>query len=379
MKFWLVTMAATLAALGLHGAASAQGGPPPALVSLDEARMETLEAWREVTGKLRPARNSRLASEVEGRVIELFKREGAQVQAGETIAHLEDTRARLALDRAQARVGVAEATLRAATADRDNAERDLERVRRLLAAGGGNEAELDTFETRLQRAEASVAEAKAQLDAEKAEQALAEKELADHTIVAPFDGWVVALATEVGQWVDRGGDVAEIISSGPLEAWLEVPEQIISRVRQPGVQLRIRIPPLGMTVSSMDVRIVPRAEASARLFPTVVTIDDADGQIRPGMSIVGLAPTGFDEPVLTVPKDAIQRDTAGEFVFFNAGGTAAAARVRSLFAVGERVAIRSESLPPGAMVVVEGNERLFPGQPLRTAGADADGLGSEGG
>ena len=88
MRFSLVMMAATLAAVGLQSGALAQGGPPPALVTLDEARMETLEAWREVTGKLRPARNSRLASEVEGRVLELFKREGAQVQAGETIAHM---------------------------------------------------------------------------------------------------------------------------------------------------------------------------------------------------------------------------------------------------------------------------------------------------
>jgi hypothetical protein len=50
--------------------------------------------------------------------------------------------------------------------------------------------------------------------------------------------------------------------------------------------------------------------------------------------------------------------------------------VRTLFPVGNRVAIESAGLPPEAQVVVEGNERLFPGQPLISKGAAPGGAGS---
>jgi RND family efflux transporter MFP subunit len=370
MRAWYISLAAGVAILIASQLAAAQGGSerPPTLVKLDGARIETVETWREVTGKLRPTRRSRLAAEVEGRVTELLRREGAAVRAGEPIARLDDARIALELNRSRALVQVAEASITAAIAERDNASRDLARVRRVVAAGGGNEAELDSIETRLQRAEAAVAESEAQLAVAESEQALAEKTLRDHEIVAPFDGWVVGLFTEVGEWVESGGEVAEMISSGSLEAWLDVPEQVIARVRQPGTKLQIRVPALDTTVAGTELRIVPQADPLSRMFPVVVLIDDAEGTVRPGMSIVGLAPTGLAEPSLTVHKDAIRRDNAGEFVFFDAGGQAQPARVRVLFGAGERVAIRSETLPPGAMVVVEGNERLQPGTPIADPG-----------
>lgn len=384
MRVWLLSLIAGLVVLLAAPHAAAQGGErPPTLVRLDEARVETVETWREVTGKLRPARRSLLAAEVPGRVTELVKREGAAVEAGEPLARLDDARAALELQRARARVRVAEATITAAVAERDNASRDLSRVQRVVAAGGGNEAEVDAIETRLARAEADVAEAEAQLAVAESELSLAEKNLSDHEIRAPFDGWVVSLSTEVGQWVEGGGEVAELISSGAMEAWLDMPEQVIGRVRQPGTQLQVRVPALDITLPGQQLRIVPQADPLSRLFPVVVLIDDAEDRVRPGMSIVGLAPTGIDEPSLTVHKDAIRRDNAGEFVFFDAGGMAQPARVRVLFAAGQRVAIRSETLPPGALVVVEGNERLQPGTPIadpsRQGGAGQGSAGTGGG
>lgn len=372
MRVWLLSLAAGVAVLVTAGFAHAQPSErPPTLVKLDEARVETVETWREVTGKLRPARRSRLAAEGQGRVTELLRREGAEVRAGEVIARLDAARIELELQRARAQVQVAEAAITAAIAERDNAGRDLQRVERVLAAGGGNEAELDAIQTRLSRAEAQVAETQAQLAVAESELALAEKTLRDHEINAPFDGWVVSLYTEVGEWVENGGEVAEVISSGPLEAWLDVPEQVIVRIRQPGTQLQIRLPALGTTMPGADVRIIPQADPLSRMFPVVVMVDDTEGTVRPGMSIVGLAPTGVNEPTLTVHKDAIRRDNAGEFVFMDAGGMAQAARVRVLFAAGDRVAIRSETLRPGALVVVEGNERLAPGMPIADPGLSA--------
>jgi hypothetical protein len=93
------------------------------------------------------------------------------------------------------------------------------------------------------------------------------------------------------------------------------------------------------------------------------------------MSITGLVPTGSEEPSLTIHKDAILRNEMGEFVFFDAGGVAAMAQIRSLFPVGDRMAIEAEALQAGAKVVTQGNERMFPGQPLIPAAAIPGGAG----
>ena len=98
----------------------------------------------------------------------------------------------------------------------------------------------------------------------------------------------------------------------------------------------------------------------------IVEINNEEERFKPGMSVVGLAPTGEDVDVLTVHKDAILRDNAGAYVFYDAGSTAMAARVTELFPIGDFMAIRSAGVQPGTMVVVEGNERLYPGANLVT-------------
>lgn len=82
------------------------------------------------------------------------------------------------------------------------------------------------------------------------------------------------------------------------------------------------------------------------------------------MSVLGRVPTGAMDPVMTVAKDAILRDDAGAFLYFDAGGVAAVARLEIRYAVGERIVVRSGRLSEGVGTVVEGNERVFPGQPL---------------
>ena len=64
-------------------------------------------------------------------------------------------------------------------------------------------------------------------------------------------------------------------------------------------------------------------------------------------------------------KDAVIRTDAGTIAYFDAGGVGAVLPVQLVFAVGDRYVIREAGgWNPGMRVVVEGNERLFPGQPL---------------
>ncbi len=113
---------------------------------------------------------------------------------------------------------------------------------------------------------------------------------------------------------------------------------------------------------------LPEADRLSRLVPLRVVLPNEKELLRPGMSITGLVATGKSAPTVTVSKDGVLRDDAGEFLFFDAGGSAVPVRVRTRFGIGDRVAVEA-NLPPGANVIVQGNERLFPGQPVMVVGA----------
>jgi len=102
----------------------------------------------------------------------------------------------------------------------------------------------------------------------------------------------------------------------------------------------------------------------------VVRLENAEGHLAPGMSVSAYVPTGDQADRLTISRDAIMRNATGAFVYVSrqtdpkAPPAAMPADVQVLFNAGERVAVQSPMLQAGDLLVVEGNERLFPTAPI---------------
>jgi RND family efflux transporter MFP subunit len=376
---------ALTAAVVASGAANAlaQNGPPAAKVVLDEARLEVVQQWREVTGDLRAIRRSTLASEAEGLVMELLIDPGDAVKAGQPIARLKDTLATFSADSAAAALQQQRATVTLRQAELAKAERDLTQTREIASRGGAKQNEVADAETAVDAAQARLAEAEAEAASAEAFLAEARERLENTVISAPFDGFIVGEHTEVGQWVREGDPVAEIVQTDIVEAWLDVPERFIAAISSTEATVQLRIEALGEVREAQVTAIVPLADELSRLFPVRVRMENPDGLLRPGMSVTGLVPTGASVESLTVHKDAVLRNDAGTYVYFarqvpGGGLISEVAPVQVLFAAGERVAVRSPVLAGGEQVVIEGNERMFPGQPLRPVGGApaADGAAS---
>lgn len=366
-----VLVARWLTALGVVGTVALPAvsqGPPPAHVRLDEVRLETVEQRRAVTGEVRAVRQSAVASEEEGLVMSLEVDVGAEVEAGQVMARLNDRLRVLEFEQRRALAMSKRAEVDEEMARREKAARDLGRVEELEQRAGASRNEADDARTALAEAEARVARAEAELAHAEAQEQWAARRVAYMEIKAPFDGMVVRKGTEVGQWVDSGSVVVELVALDEVDIYLDVPERFLDALRSSAAEVQLQLPALKETISATTFTVVASGDRLARTFPVRVRLPNADGRLKPGMSVIGMTPTGEPVEALTVHKDAVMRNEAGSFVWFDGGGVARVATIDALFAVGDRIAVRSPLLKAGMNVLVEGNERVYPGQPIAPIG-----------
>lgn len=355
-----------------------QGAPPTAVVTA-EVRQETVQNRVRVIGRLRPVRRATVASQVEGRVQDVRVDVGSELVGGETvIAVVDDVWAKLAVEQAEADLSAAEA--RAAQSARELAHlqtlaqrnaSDQRAIDDARAAADADAAEVLAYSAALHRAQETVDRV---------------------TIVAPFDGVVTNKIAEVGQWLEPGGSVVEILSTGEIDAVVDVPELRIGAVRI-GMEIDVEVEATGQTLTGTVVALNPDGGSAARTFPVKIRLDNTDGALKVGMSAVALVPvTEMVEHVL-VPRDAVSFTPQGAQVWITMvmPGSAADALpvampidVNVLFGQGGNFAVQplpkmeGMTLASGMSVVVEGAEQLWPTRPV-IIGAPPTSVRSRGG
>jgi RND family efflux transporter MFP subunit len=344
-------------------AAGAQGGngPPPASVLVEPARRMELQQRFEVTGRLREVKRATIAAEVEGMLLDLPVTEGTRLIADQTVlARVEDVFVKLELQAAEAQVAEARADL-------EQLESDLRYLESLAQSNAARPKEVDD-------ARAAVAGAQARLDASVARRDRAQEDLQRVVVTAPFDGTVTAKRAEVGQRVEIGEPLVEIISRGQIDAVLDVPERIVNQITV-GDEVEVRIEALDQRVTGQVIAINPDGTGAARTYPVKVRLDDQNAILKPGMSVVAYMPLERVTPRMTVPRDAVQLGPAGSVVWVaqaqeQGPPVGMSVPVDVLFGHAERFAVEpsgqsADLLQDQSSVVVQGAERIyFPGHPL---------------
>jgi RND family efflux transporter MFP subunit len=310
---------------------------------------------------------------------EARRQELAELEAGARPEELEMARAKLASVQAMAQYHRArEARLKSLIGNRGATQ---EEVQEAAAAANQHESVLKEAKAALQMVtegprKEKIAHARAKAQAALDEANRIADQLAKHTIIAPFDGYVVAEHTEVGQWVTQGALVAEIIELDHVDVEFHVLEDFIGVVRK-GMPVRLEIGalPQDALVGAVTL-VVPKANLRARTFPVKVrlpnTITDAGPKLKAGMIARVTLQVGVKETALLVPKDALVLGGPSPAVYVaegDGGGDKAKARlVPVVLGVADNGLIQVKGdLKPGMQVVVVGNERLRPGQDVEIA------------
>jgi RND family efflux transporter MFP subunit len=303
-----------------------------------------------LTGTVESRGSSRVAAEVEGLVLRLAAREGDPVRRGDPLVELRRTNLELRLRQARGQLEEARARL-------DLAESNLERNSDLLRSGVISQREYDD-------AYSERAAWQGRIDTLEAEIDRVEVDLRRCVIRAPFDGVVVEELTDVGQWLDVGAPVADLVALDRLEVRVDVAEHYYPSLLA-GTLASVSFESMpGVALEGELAAIVPRADPQARTFPVKVRVRNEDRRIGVGMLAQVSLPLGEPYRATLVPKDAVVSQGPRQIVYrINGDDTVEPVGVRVGRGIGAWIVVEGP-LEAGARVVTRGNERLIPGQPV---------------
>ncbi|HBE71150.1 MAG TPA: hypothetical protein DDW52_23640, partial [Planctomycetaceae bacterium] len=200
-------------------------------VRVAEVRLEKLQQRQAVTGSLRAVARGDVAALESGRLVQLTVRAGDTVSKGELIARVDDRRLKSERAAAEADRRIAEADLKRHKATGKLAARNLARAESLVGQNAVSEQEVDRYRAEAAISLAEIEAAQRRIDRATQTIQLLDVRLADTNVMAPYDASVVARHVEPGDWVRPGDKLVTLVSRGPLEAWLEVPERLAASIR----------------------------------------------------------------------------------------------------------------------------------------------------
>ncbi|MDO5567331.1 MAG: efflux RND transporter periplasmic adaptor subunit, partial [Planctomycetia bacterium] len=208
-------------------------------------------------------------------------------------------------------------------------------------------------------------------------------------IVAPYDGVIVRKISEVGAFVSPGSPLVEIVSSGKIDAELQVSESFIDRLKV-GDKVPIWIDSLNQETEGTIFSIVPYGSTAARSFPVRIRLDDQNGRLKVGMSVRGRLQITDAKDSIVVEKDAVldRPDGALIWVVFNEKDkqgneipnrkvaqpvqVVITARTDTKYAVVPLSAEGRTVLRPGVDCVIEGADRLMVNEQVTVATVDPE-------
>ncbi|MCG3138905.1 MAG: Multidrug resistance protein MdtA [Phycisphaerae bacterium] len=259
-------------------------GPTQVIEELTLPRVES------AVGTVQAVRETAVASRLLARVLEMPITAGQQVQEGELLVRLDD------LD-LQARRAQALAAVQAASAARDLAQIDFNRVQQLFNAGQAPQMEMDNSTSRLRATTAEL---------ERAEQLLREAQtILDYSVIrSPMDGVIIDTLVEVGDTVTPGQVVMRLYDATRMQLVANVRESLAQRLRV-GDPINVTLEAFNKQCQGQIVEIVPQAQAASRTFLVKVAGPCPPG-VYPGMFGRLLIPLDVQK-LTVVPEAAVQQ------------------------------------------------------------------------
>ena len=334
----------------------------PKAVQVEIVRQDSIPRAVEVVGTLAAVDQVTISSEADGKVSRILADLGDRVTAGQVAdrarqrkaaVHLEQQRAALA--RALAQYGAPDTEhlpdiektpdVQKAKAELVQATQAFDRANELFKRPLVSRQTLDDAHATLQAKRAgydsSLQNAKnlrASIQGSEASMKLADRELRDTYIRAPFDGYVEKRFVNLGELVKAQMPVMAVVRLDPLKVIAEIPEKMAPWIAVgQAVELHVDAYP-DRTFAGKVSRISPAVNTATRAFPFEALVPNPDAVLKPGTFARVQIESGKIDSVLTLPYAALQYRYGVNRVFVVNGDKLA---MREL-TVGERLGERIE-------------------------------------
>jgi HlyD family secretion protein len=264
------------------------------------------------TGTLSALDTVEVSSEVSGRVAEVLVDFNHRVKKGQVLAVLDPEQAQARAQEAAAQVEAANAGLVRARATADEARRKLDRAQELAGAGLLSKDELDTAQATARRAEADVGSALAQTTVARASLDDARSALRKTTIASPIDGIVLARSVEPGQTVAASLQAPVLFTLArdltKMKLVVAVDEADVGKVQEgDGATFTVDAYPGRTFLSRVEqLRNIAKAAENVVTYEAVLSVDNQDMALRPGMTATAEIVTEEKQAVLLVPNAALR-------------------------------------------------------------------------
>ena len=358
-----------IAALGAACATAPQPERVPTPVRTEKVKPASIDRGVRYSAQIIPVEQVAVSFKTSGYVLDLLQvrdssgrmrdlEEGDAVNAGAVLARVEERDY-------QSKVARAEAGIAQAKAGEDKALNDLNRAEALFKADALIKPDLDAARAAYQSAVAQSAAARADLD-------VAATALRDTTLKAPRSGVVLDRKLDRGALASPGTVVFTIGAVDALKAVFGVPDAVVHQMRL-GMPLTASADAVfDRTFTGRVTTIAPAADRDTHLFSVEVTIANRDGALRPGMiATIQLEDRNADVPKTAapaVPLTAIVKDSAkdGAYAVFVVDGNDSnlQAKLRPVTPgqiAGDGIQIAS-GVSAGEQVIVSGAARLRDGE-----------------
>ena len=334
-------------------------------VFTDPVISEPMSQTMPVLGRVVPNQSGIVATRIAERIEKLSVKIGDRVEKGAILA-------RLSSDQLKNQLILKEAELRRAQAKKENYNADLKKTKqarqRILALRGStafrqdrdqdSQRDLEMATSTLKEAEAEVASARAVLN-------MNEQFLRDAVIRAPYPGIVIATHIVPGSYTRIGDPIVTILNDDDLEIEADIPT-VRALTLAPGVRAQGRLQNGIQFYASLRV-VIPQENMQTRTLAARFTIETQQkiNKIVGNQSVILNLPIGLSGKVTTVHKDAIVMNNGKQNVYLIKNNKAVKKSIKIGRAVGDRFEV-IDGLVPGDVTITRGNERLRPGESVRS-------------
>src|SRR5271168_200752 len=357
LKFAISVLSIAIVLAGCSNKPAQQAGAAPQAMPVQTVTVEPQPVARgdEYVSTIKSRRSATITPQVVGNLVKIDVRSGDHVKAGQLLMTIDPLKQ-------QATVDSQKSTEQQKLAVYEYNQVEVERQRKLFAAGVTSRDTLD-------QAEQAYKNSKADYESAIASRATQENELAYYSIRAPFDGIVGDIPVHLGDYVSSTTLLTTVDENRDLEAYIYVPTERTSEVRL-GLPVNI-VNTDGTLLESTRINFVaPSVDNGLQGILVKAPLQSGNDKFRTAQLVKARVIWSTD-PTPTVPVLAITRIGGQAFVFVaqkGEKGTLAKQRAVTLGdTVGNDYAVL-DGLKPGEKVIVSGIQFLVDGAPVQPLG-----------